>query len=165
LFTNPETKEFSTATPNDEKLKLSKQWKDFMTEEDSWISFFEWKKLQQKPIVQMVEESSESSTPKHKWKGIDGSIIQSNSVFPPFKGIVLEDNSKQVRAIPLLLSEEATQLSGIDKRVQSVAEQVNWTNTALKGMATNIFVTNDYARKEQIYDLQVSTNTIVRAVD
>jgi hypothetical protein len=32
-------------------------------------------------------------------------------------------------------------------------------------MATHTFITNDYARKEQILDLQVSTNTIVRSVD
>jgi hypothetical protein len=32
-------------------------------------------------------------------------------------------------------------------------------------MATHIYVTNDYARKEQIMDLQVSTNTIVHSVD
>jgi hypothetical protein len=32
-------------------------------------------------------------------------------------------------------------------------------------MATHTFVTNDYARKGQIVDLQVSTNTIVQSVD
>jgi hypothetical protein len=32
-------------------------------------------------------------------------------------------------------------------------------------MATHTFITNDYARKDQIMDLQVSTNTIVRSVD
>jgi hypothetical protein len=64
-----------------------------------------------------------------------------------------------------LLSDEANQLSGIDKRVQSVSEQLNWTNTALRGMATQIYITNDYAKKEQIMDLQVSTNTIVHSVD
>jgi hypothetical protein len=95
--------------------------------------------IKTKPIVQMVGESSESPSPKHKWKSIDGSIVESNSTFPPFKGIVLEDNAKQVRAIPLLLSEEAIQLSGIDKRVQSVSEQINWTNTALRGNGYTYF--------------------------
>jgi hypothetical protein len=32
-------------------------------------------------------------------------------------------------------------------------------------MATHTFVTNDYARKSQIVDLQVSTNTIVQSVN
>jgi hypothetical protein len=32
-------------------------------------------------------------------------------------------------------------------------------------MATHTFVTNDYARKGQIRDLQVSTNTIVQSIN
>jgi hypothetical protein len=160
LFTNPETNEFNIAVSDLEKLKLSKDWQKYICDNNLWISFFEWRKLNQKVVVKMMGEPSEPS-PKHKWKSIDGNTVESNSTFPPFKGIVLEDNSKQVKAIPLLLSEEAIQLSGIDKRVHSISEQINWTNTALRGMATHTFVTNDYARKGQIVDLQVSTNTIV----
>jgi len=63
--------------------------------------------------------------PKHKWKSIEGQTVESNSTFPPFKGIVLEDNNIQVKAVPLLLYEEAIKLSGIDKRVQSASEQIN----------------------------------------
>jgi hypothetical protein len=85
--------------------------------------------------------------------------------FHPFKGIILEDGSKQARVVPLMLADEAAQLSGLEKKVQSVSEQVNWTNTTLRGMATHTFVTNDYARKGQIRDLQVSTNTIVQSVN
>jgi hypothetical protein len=55
---------------------------------------------------------------KYRWK-----LVESKTTFPPFQGILLEDSSKQARAIPLL-SDEANQLSGIDKRVQSVSEQV-----------------------------------------
>jgi hypothetical protein len=120
---------------------------EIISDNNLWISFFEWRKLNQKAVVQMMGETSEIS-PKHKWKSIEGHTVESNSTFPPFKGIVLEDNNKQVKAVPLLLSEEAIQLSGIDKRVQSVSEQINWTNTALRGMATHTFVTNDYARKK-----------------
>jgi hypothetical protein len=116
LFTNTETNEFNTAVSDPEKLKLSKDWKKYISDNNLWISFFEWRKLEQKAVVQMMGESSESS-PKHKWKSIDGKILESNSTFPPFKRIVLEDNSKQVKAVPLLLFEEAIQLSGIDKRV------------------------------------------------
>jgi hypothetical protein len=78
-----------------------------------------------------------SISPSHKWKSIDGTIIESKTTFPPFQGIILEDSSKQAKAIPLL-TDEANQLSGIDKRVQSVSEQLNWTNTALRGMATQV---------------------------
>jgi hypothetical protein len=164
LFTNPETNDFNSAVSDKEKLKLSQDWQKYISDNNLWISFFEWKKLNQKAVVQMMGESSENP-PKHKWKSIEGQTVESNSTFPPFKGIVLEDNNRQVKAVPLLLSEEAIQLSGIDKRVQSVSEQINWTNTALRGMATHTFVTNDYARKGQIVDLQVSTNTIVHSVN
>jgi hypothetical protein len=112
----------------------------------------------------MMEGGSETP-PKHKWKSLEGQTVESSSTFPPFKGIVLEDNNRQVRAVPLLLSDEATQLTGVDRKVQSLAEQLNWTNTALRGMATHTFVTNDYARRGQIRDLQVSTNTVVQSVN
>ena len=108
----------------------------------------------------MLEGGSETP-PRHKWKILEGQTIESNSTFPPFKCIVLEDNNRQVREVPLLLADEATQLTGVDKKVQSLLEQLNWTNTALRGMTTHTFVTNDYARKGQIKDLQVSTNTVV----
>jgi len=150
FFTNPESQDFDRYTPEEEKKRLSKLWKAYMTEENCWISFFEWIKLYIAPIVQVIGESSE--TPNHKWKGLDGSSVESKTTFPPFQGILLEDSSKQARAIPLL-SDETNQLSSIDKRVQSVSEQLNWTNVALRGMATHIYVTNDYARKEQIMDL------------
>jgi hypothetical protein len=64
----------------------------------------------------MMGESSEIP-PKHKWKSKEGQTVESNSTFPPFKGIILEDNNRQVKAVPLLLSEEAIHLFGIDRRV------------------------------------------------
>jgi hypothetical protein len=112
----------------------------------------------------MMEGGKEISA-RHEWKSLEGKTVESTSTFPPFKGIILEDNNRQVKAIPLMLAEEATQLSGIEKRVQSITEQVNWTNTALRGMATHTFVTNDYARKGHIRDLQVSTNTIIQSIN
>jgi len=110
-------------------------------------------------------DSGKESPSQHEWKSLEGKTVESTSTFPPFKGIVLEDNNRQVKAVPLTLAEEATQLSGVEKRVQSLSEQVNWTNTALRGMAMHTFVTNDYARKGHIRDLQVSTNTIVQSVN
>ena len=93
----------------------------------------------------MMEGGSET-LPKHKWKSLEGQTVESSSNFPPFKDIVLEDNKIQVIAVPLLLFDEATQLTGVDRKVQSLVEQLNWTNTALRGMATHTFVTNYYAR-------------------
>ena len=64
-----------------------------------------------------------------------------------------------------MLANEASQLSSLERKVESVFEQVNWTNTTLRGMATHTFMTNDYARKGQIRDIKVSTNTIVQSVN
>jgi hypothetical protein len=75
----------------------------------------------------------------------------------------LESDSKHAKANPLLI-DTGNQLSGIDKRVQNVSEQLNWTNTALRGMATQVFEPKEI-KPEQIYDLQVSTNTTVHAVN
>jgi hypothetical protein len=106
----------------------------------------------------MLEAGSPS---RNECKNLEGKPVESTSTFPPFKGIILEYGSKQARDVPLMLEDEAAQLSGLERKVQSMSEQINWTNTALRGMATHTFVTNDYARKGQFRDLQVSTNTIV----
>jgi tetrahydromethanopterin S-methyltransferase subunit G len=161
LFTNPESEEFKS-TPEKEKERLSKAWKEYMEENQCWISFFEWRKLTLSPIVQVTGETYD--TPGHKWKSIDGTIIESKTTFPPFQGIILEDSSKQEKAIPLL-TDEANQLSGIDKRVQSVSEKLNSTNTALRGMETQVYVPKNQVKPEQIYDLQVSTNTVVHSIN
>lgn len=44
-------------------------------------------------------------------------------------------------------------------------EQLNWTNVALRGMAAHTFVTNDYARKKQIDQLQVFANQIASSIN
>jgi len=46
-----------------------------------------------------------------------------------------------------------------------VFEQLNWTNTALRGMATHTFVTNDYAIKQHIDKLQFSTNKVASSIN
>jgi len=116
LFTNPETNDFNSVVLDKEKLRLSQNWQKYISDNNLWISFFEWKKSSQKAVVQMMGESSEIP-PKHKWKSKEGQTVESNSTFPPFKGIILEDNNRQVKAVPLLLSEEAIHLFGIDRRV------------------------------------------------
>ena len=116
LFTNPETNDFNISTSNEEKAKLSKNWQTYISENNTWISFYEWRKLDQKIEVQMMEGGSETP-PKHKWKSLEGQTVESNLTFPPFKGIVLEDNNRQVKVVSLLLSNEVTQLTGVDRRV------------------------------------------------
>jgi hypothetical protein len=111
------------------------------------------------------KEKTQESSSQHEWKSLEGKSVESTSTFPPFKGIILEDGGKQAIYVPLMLAYEVAQLYGLEKKVQFVCEQVNWTNTFLRGMDTHTFVTNDYARKEHIIDLQVSTNTIVHSVN
>lgn len=105
-----------------------------------------------------------SSTPSHKWKSVDGSTLESKTTFPPFQSIILESGTTHAKACPLL-TDTGNQLSGIDKRVQSVSEQLNWTNTALRGMATQVYQTESNIKPEQINDLQVSSNTATRALN
>jgi hypothetical protein len=56
-------------------------------------------------------------------------------------------------------------MRNIERKIQNASEQLNWTNTTLRGMETHTFVTNDYARKTHIDQLQVSTNKIIYSVN
>ncbi|MCQ5273484.1 hypothetical protein NE578_10685, partial [Schaalia odontolytica] len=69
----------------------------YISEKDTWISFYEWKRITHNLEVQMMEGGETS--PRHKWKSLEGKTIESTSTFPPFKGIVLEDNNRQVRVV------------------------------------------------------------------
>jgi len=86
--------------------------------------------------------------------------IESNSTFPPFRSIMLEEEHKQSRALPLVLSKEES-LNTSDQRIQTMSEQVNWTNIALRGMPQHTFVTNEYARKKHIESLHKSLNNLI----
>jgi hypothetical protein len=91
------------------------------------------KKFLKKQFVQMMdsEKGKGPEIHKHKWKTIYGQQIESASTFPPFKIIMLEEEEKQSKAIPLVLAREDSQMSSIDKRIQIVSEQINWTNISL----------------------------------
>jgi hypothetical protein len=72
LFTNPEAIDFSNHTPEQEKERLSKAWKEYMNQHNCWISFYEWKKLSLSLTVLATGQSSE--TPGHKWKSTEGPL-------------------------------------------------------------------------------------------
>jgi hypothetical protein len=112
-------------------------------------------------VSQMIGETSEA--PSHKWKTVEGTEVESKTTFPPFKSLVLENESSHAKAVPLLI-DTGNQLSGIEKRVQNVSEQINWTNVALRGMATQVYQTKSI-NPEQLLDLQVSTNTSVHVIN
>ena len=43
LFTHPNAEAFAENNSYEEKVNLSKEWKDFMDKKDMFISFYEWK--------------------------------------------------------------------------------------------------------------------------
>jgi hypothetical protein len=162
LFTNPEAEEFHKSTPSNDKQRLAEEWKEYMKKNHCWISFYEWKKSKQQLAVLMTGEGS--SAPGHKWKSLDGQTVESKTTFPPFQSILLESDSQTAKAAPLLI-DTGNQLSSIEKQVQNVSEQFNWTNTALRGMATKVFDPNPSVHPDEIVSLQVTTNTAVHAVN
>lgn len=60
---------------------------------DLWISFYEWYRLSQKEVIQMMS-AKESVSTKHKWKAVDGQTTEIDFSFPPFKGIILGEEEK-----------------------------------------------------------------------
>ena len=91
------------------------------------------KNVFEKQLFQMMdsEKGKWIESPKHKWKSIDGQQLESTSTFPLFKSILLEEEEKQSKAVPLVLAKEESQMSNTDRRIQVVSEQTNWTNVAL----------------------------------
>jgi hypothetical protein len=59
-----------------------------------------------------------------------------------------------------VLAREESQVTRTHKRINNFLGQVNWTNVSLRGMESYTFVSNDYARRRHIDQLQVSTNNI-----
>jgi len=41
---------------------------------------------------------------KHKWTSLDGTKIETPSIFQPFKGIILEEENKQAKVVIFLYS-------------------------------------------------------------
>jgi hypothetical protein len=87
LFTHPQTIEFNQSTSCEKKLEMSASWQTYMKDNKCWLSFYEWLTQTKNEDVQMME--SDSSSVRHKWKGLDGKKLESPSIFPPFKGIIL----------------------------------------------------------------------------
>jgi predicted dienelactone hydrolase len=95
----------------------------------------------------------------------DGQTTETDFPFPPFKGVILGEEEKQTKATPLMIHKEESQQTNSEKRLQSVFEQLNWTNTALRGMVAHTFVTNEYSRKKKIDQLQVFTNQVTSSIN
>lgn len=43
---------------------------------------------------------------KHKWTSLDGTKIETPSIFQPFKGIILEEENKQAKVVIFVLKDE-----------------------------------------------------------
>ena len=120
-----------------------------------WISFYSWKdKIA--PINVLTGATSSSITDKHGWTAIDGSTVETPTTFPPYKGIILGEKTNAAKAIPLIQKDDNA--SGIDGRIQKASEQLNWTNTALKGLEMNVAKAEDV--KKQVDIVQSSLNCV-----
>lgn len=111
IYTHPKSKEFSLNTSVDEKYVPSLEWKNYMEETNSWISFY-------------------------VWTSCDGSKLETNTTFPPYKGIMLGEASNSSKAIPLVLKDDLA--LGIDGRIHKASEQINWKNKTIKGLEMNM---------------------------
>ena len=120
----------------------------------SWISFYECK--MQGKMIEIQMEYAEYSSAKHSCAAYDGRKIETKTYFPPYKGITLEESRKVSKAIPLVL--EYKMSLGIDGRIHRVSEQINWTNTALKGHEMNVAIVS--GQQEQFDSLQVYVNHV-----
>lgn len=76
-----------------------------------------------------------SSSTKHAWTALDGSKVETPSTFPPYKGIIIRESQNTGKTIPLVQKDDNA--LGIDGRVQKASEQINWNNTAIKGLEMN----------------------------
>lgn len=90
-----------------------------MEERKTWIYFYSWKKVKESEVVLMNEPTSSIG---HSWTKIDGSKLETATIYPPFKGIVLGEGKNSANAYPIVQKEN---LVGIERRVQTVSEQIN----------------------------------------
>ena len=72
-----------------------------------------------------AEPSKEVENSKHKRKSLDGKQLESTSTFPPFKSILLEEEDRQFRAVPLARARDEPHMTNIEKKNQGVSGQVN----------------------------------------
>lgn len=160
LFTNPEAKEFGMSHTIDEKRKLAEDWKRYMEVNNSWISFYEWKK-NVSPLSMLTGSSYSSSVNKHAWTALDGTRIETPSTFPPYIGIIIGENQNVAKVIPFVQKDDNA--LGIDGRIQKASEQINWTNTAIKGLEINSAKAAEI--KEQFDIVQVSINEVKKCLN
>lgn len=92
---------------------------------------------------------------------LDRSKVETPTTFPPYKGIVIGENKNAAKAIPLMQKEDNA--LGIDGCIQKANEQINWTNTVVKGLEMN--VAKSIEVKEQIDTVQVSINDVNRCLN
>lgn len=101
------------------------------------------------------------SVNKHAWTALDGSQVETPSTFPPFKGIVIGENHNAAKGIPLVQKDDNA--LGIDRRIQKASEQLNWTNTAMKGLQLNIAKAAEV--KDHFDTIQVSINEVNKCLN
>lgn len=152
LYTNPQAEEFEQTYILEQKRQLATYWKHYMETNNMWISFYSWKDK----IAPINVLTSSSISDKHGWIALDGSKVETPTTFPPYEGIILGENANAAKAIPLVQKDDNA--LGIDGRIQKASEQLNWTNTAIKGLEMNVAKIDD--GKKQIDGVQSSLGSV-----
>ena len=166
LHTHLDAKEFYKITDKVEQNKLSQRWHFEMNVQNQWISFFEWRKQfvetidmmqsRSQPAIEQPQNITILRTPKdHLWLSREGKEFYTDMNFPhlfPFK-LQYKDTSTPIVPIVLNLSK------------QDLPEQVNWTNSALKGVALhNLEIQRKMPRVTQIDSLHILFHRIYEEI-
>lgn len=120
---------------------------------NTWISFYVWLEKTKQQMILMIDESTSS---QHSWIALYGLNIETPTTFPPYKGIMLGERQNSSKAILLVLKDDSA--SGIDGRIHKNFEQLNWTNTIVKGLEMNMAISKEV--KERFDIVQVSLNSV-----
>lgn len=72
IYTHLEAEQIGLNHSVEEINNMSQEWKIFMQETNSWISFYVWKNINQSENVLMTDATSSSTTP-HSWSALDTS--------------------------------------------------------------------------------------------
>lgn len=113
LYTNPQADEFDQNYTPIKKKQFAEDWKHYIEMNNTWISFYSWK--DNIASLNVFTSSTSASTSKHAWTALDGSKVETPTTFPPYKGIVIEENQNVAKAIPLVQKDDNA--LGIDVRI------------------------------------------------
>lgn len=106
LMTHLEVKSFDLTTSKEQRIRLDVEWKDYMDSNNQWISFYLWKKIIVESETVMMTNTVSTPTTQLSWTTLDGSKVETNTTFPPYKSIILGEAQSFAKTIPLVLKDD-----------------------------------------------------------